>query len=94
MGGQQAAPRLEEPTEECAGDPERRVGHHVVRPAGQAKIAGVGLDDDDGVAEPLAEEPRPPGVRLDGDHPSAGGHQRSGERTGAGTDVDDAGHQG
>lgn len=91
MGGQQSAPGLEETTEKGGGRAEGRVGHDLVGPAGQAKVAGIGLDDDHRGGEALAQLPGPPRVRLDGDDSGAGFHQRSGERAAARADVDDDG---
>jgi hypothetical protein len=80
---------LEESTEQRGADPERRVGHDVIRPSGKAQIPGVGLHDDHATTEavPQLSCPRPMG--LDRDDPSAGGQQRGGDRSGAGTDVED-----
>lgn len=81
--------RLQESTQQRAGDGEGRVGDDAVALAGQAERTGVGLDDDDAVPETTAEGVRPSRVGLDGDDSRPGVEQRSGQRSGARTDVDD-----
>lgn len=63
----------------------------MVRPPRQAEVTGIGLHDDDGVAEALSEEPGALRMRLDRDHPQSSRHQGSGHRSRPGPDVDDDG---
>ena len=67
---------------------EGRVGNHVIGPARQAEIGGVGLYDHD-VAEPLPEALCAPGMGLDRDDARTRVEQRGRDRAGAGTDVED-----
>lgn len=67
---------MEEPPQQRGGDAEGRVGHHVERPTREPQVGRVGLDHDDGTAEPLTEVLGPLGVGLDGDHPSTDIEQR------------------
>jgi hypothetical protein len=91
VSGEQAAARLQEATEQRGGHTERGVGDDVVGTARQTKVAGIGLNHDNPVPEALAEILSSFGMRLDGDHPSAGSDQRNRERSNTGTDVEDVG---
>jgi len=83
----QPAALVQQPAKDGGRDGERRVGHDVERSPGESEVGGVGPDEGDVVAEPLAQCLGAPGVSLDGDDPGAGGHQRSRERAEAGADV-------
>ncbi len=85
---------MEEAPEQRGGDPERGVGDHVVRLSGQAEAPRIGLDDDDRVAEPLAEVPRPARVGFDRNDPRSRSEEWRGDRTPAGADVQDDGSGG
>jgi hypothetical protein len=89
VGGHQPGPGLEQPTQERCGQPEGRVGDHVVRLAGEPERAGIGLDHDDRVAESPAQVRGAARMGLDGDDAGAGLEQRPGERAPAGADVQD-----
>ena len=56
----------------------------------EAEIRRVGLHDDDGASEAVAEVLRASRVQLDRDDPRAGVDERRGERAEAGADVEDA----
>jgi hypothetical protein len=91
MGGEQSAARLQQTTQQRSGQAEWRVGHDVVGPSGETEVAGIGLDDHDGVPETLARVPGSIGMCFHRDHPSATGDEGAGERSHAGADVDDEG---
>jgi len=88
MGGAQPAARLQQPAQERGRDAEGRVGDDVVGLAGEPEVGCVGSDDDDRVAEPLAQLAGSPRVDLDGHHPRAAAHERVGEGAHAGSDVE------
>jgi hypothetical protein len=87
----EAAPRLEQAAKQRSGHVEGRVGDHVIRPAREAEIGGVGLYHDDATSEPLAQATRSPGVRFDRDDPRAHLEERASDHAGAGADVEDGG---
>ncbi len=71
---------------------ERRVRHHVVRPARKAQIARVALHHDHAVVaarEQPAEVVGSPGIPFHCDHARAEGHEWTRERSGSRADVDD-----
>jgi hypothetical protein len=87
--GEKAAAATDEAPDERRRDRERRVGHHLERPARKPEISRVDLHHRDGrIREPLAEALSATRVELDGDDTGADIEQLTRERAGAGTDVE------
>jgi hypothetical protein len=70
---------------------KRGIGHDVVRAAGQTEIAGIAEHYDYLIAKSFPKAGCPARMRLDGDDGGARGEQGSGDRAGAGADIE---HQG
>ena len=78
IGGDEAASRLEEPSEERTRDGVGRVGNDSKGASWQTEIRGIGLDHGDVVyREPPAKVRGPSRVQLDCDNTGTGGDQGS-----------------
>ena len=89
MGRRQPAPALHQSSHERVRDAEWRVGDDVEVAAGQTKVGGVCLHNGHARPEPRPQLRGTTGMKLDGDDPRSRLHQRFGERSPPGADVDD-----
>jgi hypothetical protein len=81
---------VEETAQQGGGDGERRVGHHVERALWQPQLGRVALDHLHlPVGEASAEVIGPARVELHGEHARTSLHEVTGDRAGAGADVED-----
>jgi len=87
MCAQEPGAGLEQPSEQRAGDDERRVGDDMECLAGQPQIGGVGLDDGD-AGESSPQFGGAIAVALDGDDVGAGAHEWERDRAATGPDVE------
>ena len=88
VGGHEAAPALHEARQKGVGDAERRIRHDVEVATRQTQVRGIGLHDDDGVAEARSQVCCAAGMQLDRDHPRADVDERLRERPRPGADVE------
>ena len=89
MSRDQAASRLQEAFKQRRGDRERGVGHDMVRTPWQTKVACVGFDEGDRLAEAAAKIAGPLWVRFNSDDAHLRVDQRRRYRSHPGADVDD-----
>jgi hypothetical protein len=80
----------QEPSDQGVDAGVRRVGDHAERVTRPAERREVQLEHGDpGVGRPRAERTRTPRMQLDGEHATSRPRERQGERTVAGSEIDD-----
>jgi len=90
IGSDQATTGADQTLDERSADPERWVRHHLECAARKAEVGRVGTDDRHIVSVELMPQVRgSPRVQLERHNPRTGGHERAGDRSGSGTDVED-----
>ncbi len=82
------AASLEEATQQRGGDAKGWAGDDVIRAAGEAQVPRVRLHHHHGIAEAVAEVACPPRVEFNRNDPRAQSYERSRDRAGSRSDVD------
>jgi hypothetical protein len=89
IGTHQTTAWMHEARQQRAGHGERRVGNHPERAAWQPQVVRIGAHHAHLRAEPGAQMRQPLGMQFDGDDVGTGRDQLGGQRSHAGTDVED-----